>query len=282
MGEDQACLVWRSFEMKEETPASNVEWRAWGDYDPLWGVAAWHGKSKDGPRPWTDSEFFKLGESDWKDFSVHWERYGLDRSSVVEIGCGAGRITLQLAKYFKSVQAIDVSEGMIAYARRHVDAASVSFHLSDGATIPLPANSVTSAFSCHVFQHFDSVIYAARYFNEIARVLQPGGTMMVHLPVYAWPSSIGRVIPLAFRLKNMFKRIETGLKRSLNGRFGLKPIMEMTSYELIDLYATLDACGYRDVEICHFRTRSNDGLHTFIFSRKMDAEVDAQGAQVRR
>jgi 2-polyprenyl-3-methyl-5-hydroxy-6-metoxy-1,4-benzoquinol methylase len=60
--------------------------------------------------PWTDKDFYQLGESDWKDFSRHWEMYGLSRESCLEIGCGAGRITMQLASYFKSVHAIDVSE----------------------------------------------------------------------------------------------------------------------------------------------------------------------------
>ncbi len=78
--------------------SSNIEWRRWGDTDPLWGVAAWSGKEKDSADPWTAAEFFKLGELDWQDFLLHWERYGVEPASCLEIGCGGERITTHLAK----------------------------------------------------------------------------------------------------------------------------------------------------------------------------------------
>lgn len=69
--------------------ASNKEWKKWGEIDPLFGVASWQNKQRDGSNPWTDQEFYQLGDSDWKDFSRHWEMYGVSRESCLEIGCGA-------------------------------------------------------------------------------------------------------------------------------------------------------------------------------------------------
>jgi 2-polyprenyl-3-methyl-5-hydroxy-6-metoxy-1,4-benzoquinol methylase len=94
--------------------ASNKEWKKWGETDPLFGVASWQNKARDGSSPWTDQEFYQLGASDWGDFSSHWEKYGLNRESCLEIGCGAGRITLQLAAYFNQVHALDISEKMMS------------------------------------------------------------------------------------------------------------------------------------------------------------------------
>lgn len=48
---------------------SNAEWKQLGKEDPLYGVAAWAGKEKNGESPWTEDEFFALGESDWGRFS---------------------------------------------------------------------------------------------------------------------------------------------------------------------------------------------------------------------
>src|SRR5258708_2555315 len=95
---------------------SNTEWKQWGKDDPLWGVASWDGKQKGGASPWTDEEFYALGESDWQDFLRHWRQYGIDTRSCLEIGCGAGRITRQLAKSFDRVYGVDVSEDMIRRA----------------------------------------------------------------------------------------------------------------------------------------------------------------------
>ena len=93
-------------------PESNIEWKKWGEKDPLWGAASCPGKERDGTDPWTDEEFYELGEADWQDFIAHWRKYGVDNRSCLEIGCGAGRITLHLAKHFQNTYAVDVSEGM--------------------------------------------------------------------------------------------------------------------------------------------------------------------------
>ncbi len=108
--------------------------------------------------------FYKHGESDWKDFVQHWEMYGINKESCLEIGCGAGRITKQLALYFKNVNAIDVSQNMIDYAKKNILNSTITFHLSNGLKIPLDNQSVHSIFSTHVFQHFDSFAVAEMYF----------------------------------------------------------------------------------------------------------------------
>lgn len=163
---------------------SNTEWQKWGEFDPLWGVASWHGKRKQEGFPWTEDEFYKLGEMDWQDFVKHWSTYGLDTTSCLEIGCGAGRMTKQLAKTFAATHAIDVSAGMLEYARSNVQASSVEFHLTEGVEIPLPDESVSAVFSVHVFQHFDSLNNASAYFNQVARVMAPNSSLMIHLPIH--------------------------------------------------------------------------------------------------
>lgn len=66
--------------------SSNQEWKKWGEDDPLFAVASWQGKNKEGDAPWTDEEFYNLGMSDWSDFQVRWEKYGVNKESCLEIG----------------------------------------------------------------------------------------------------------------------------------------------------------------------------------------------------
>jgi 2-polyprenyl-3-methyl-5-hydroxy-6-metoxy-1,4-benzoquinol methylase len=99
---------------------SNVEWKAWGKHDPLFAVSSWKGKGKYEAMPWTNEEFYSLGEKDWTDFKKRWAAYGLAFQHCLEIGCGAGRITKQLANDFEHVTALDVSDDQIAYAKTHV------------------------------------------------------------------------------------------------------------------------------------------------------------------
>jgi len=251
--------------MKE--PSSNKEWKQWGATDPLYGVASWEGREKDGENPWTDEEFYQLGESDWSDFRKHWEQYGVDRTSCTEIGCGAGRMTKQLATFFGEVHALDVSPDMIEYARKRLENPAIHFHVSNGSEIPLENRSVSAVFSTHVFQHFDSLADAERYLGEVARVLKPGGTVMIHLPIYKWPGT-GRAFRPIYRLQQLVQDVKARAKRFLM-RYGLaKPIMRSLIYPVRFFYDVLPGLGFDDIEISIFVTKSNKAQHPFVFATK--------------
>ena len=47
---------------------SDKEWVLWGKADPFFAVSSWPGRERGGPNPWTDTDFYALGESDWDDF----------------------------------------------------------------------------------------------------------------------------------------------------------------------------------------------------------------------
>jgi 2-polyprenyl-3-methyl-5-hydroxy-6-metoxy-1,4-benzoquinol methylase len=116
---------------------SNQEWIQWGARDPLFGVAAWPGHERGGSKAWTDENFYELGRSDWADFIARWVSYGIDKSSCVEIGSGAGRLTRHMAMTFGHVHAVDVSEDMLDYAKKNIDAENVSFAVTNGRDLKI-------------------------------------------------------------------------------------------------------------------------------------------------
>jgi len=254
--------------MGKQSLGSNVEWQEWGSIDPLFGVASRHGRSKAGPNPWTDAEFYECGELDWQDFAAHWERYGIDRTSCVDIGCGAGRITAGLAKCFRTTHAVDVSKGMLDYARKQTNEASVIFHLTDGRRLPLSDNSVTAAFSSLVFQHFDSVDVGTSQFAEIFRVLKKGGTMMIQVPVYRWPGT-DTLFGLLYAARRILGNLRARLRRTLLLMGFGNPFMRGTHYEIKWLYSELTKIGFRDIELIIFPTKSSNGHpYSFVLARK--------------
>ncbi len=248
--------------------ASNEEWKAWGEKDPLFAVATWDGRNCDGPNPWTDEEFYQMGESDWNDFRTRWERYGLDDESCVEIGCGAGRLTAQLETRFRHVHAVDVSEKMIEYAKRHIESPAVNFYVTNGTELPLSDHSVSAVFSAHVFQHFDSLSVASDYFAEIARVLKTGGSLMIHLPIYQWPA-MPRAFDRIYGARMRAADVKAHLKRWLM-KYGIaKPIMKGLRYPVSFFYDVLPEIGFDDVEVSVFTTKSNQAPHSFVMARKV-------------
>ncbi len=242
--------------------ASNVEWRRWGADDPFYGVASWSGKQRDGAHPWTADDFYALGLSDWADFRDRWTRYGVEFGRVIEIGCGAGRLTKAMANDFATVVGVDVSEGMISAARPHIPDANVEFRLGDGVTVPVESGSADGVFSAHVFQHLDSLDLARANFSEIARILKPAGTMMIHLPVMVPPMGLPGISP-ALAVKRRLGDIRAEILR----RRGV-PLMRGIEYPWRWLTRELPMFGLVDVELVIFSMRSNGGDHACVLARR--------------
>jgi SAM-dependent methyltransferase len=254
--------------MAEGTGAgSNLEWQRWGEVDPLYGVSAWAGKRAGEPGAWTDEEFYELGAKDWADFLAKWERYGVTPGVCVEIGSGAGRMTRAMAGFFSHVHGMDVAPGMIARAQKAVDGLPVTLHQTDGLTLPLPDASVDAAFSTHVFQHFDTAADAEANWREIARVLRPGGTLLVHIPVHLWPGGLER-LQTVYNARRTIGDLRARRKRRAMARGGGEPIMRGQCYEFSSIESCLRGAGMQDVELSVFRVSSNDSQHSCILARR--------------
>ncbi|HTC64987.1 MAG TPA: methyltransferase domain-containing protein [Candidatus Saccharimonadales bacterium] len=250
---------------------SNSEWVEWGRRDPLFGVASWANKNVEGDSPWTDAEFYALGESDWQDFNERWAKYGYTPGTFVEIGCGAGRITNQLCKAFENGNALDISEDMIRYASSRVRADNVQWHTTKGIAIPLEDNTVDGAFSCHVLQHLPSAEAGYTYFREVFRTLKPGGSLMIHLPIHVFPTiTSAKFVQLCnflYRQLLSILDLRSGLQRFLMKHGGTPPMLGM-SYEQGALNETLMKMGFERVEFATFPLRSNGGLIQFVMATK--------------
>jgi SAM-dependent methyltransferase len=95
------------------------------------------------------------------------------RERALDLGCGPGKIALELAKHFKVVEALDPAAPMIAVGREqdvpNIDwiCAGAEEGIGDG-----PHDLVTAGASLHWMQH-DTV------FPKLAATLSPGGVMAV-------------------------------------------------------------------------------------------------------
>ncbi len=102
--------------------------------------------------------------------------------NVLEIGCGLGRITEFISKDFQSVSAIDISEEMIAKAKKRLaSTTNISFQATDGVRFPFPENSFDFVFSFIVFQHMPDVATVRKNISEISRVLKSDGIAKIQL-----------------------------------------------------------------------------------------------------
>jgi SAM-dependent methyltransferase len=228
---------------------SNIEWRTWGRVDPLYGVVTIPDRGKTDINPWTDAEFYAHGADEWHHLLPEWRTFGVDTTSCLEIGCGAGRITQQLVQTFDRVYALDVSPDMVEYARAHVTPAErIAYFVTEGIEIPLPDQAVTAVLSLHVFQHFDSVADSLAYWREIYRVLRPGGTLFIQLPIHNWPWAPS-IFDSVYRARRIVGSAIASVKRLMMQRGSERLFLRVVSYDANWLLRTLESVGYAKTEL---------------------------------
>lgn len=95
---------------------------------------------------------------------------------VLEIGCGAGRLTDALADIFGEVHGVDVSGEMIALAREALrDRSNAFVYQNNGFDLDVVSHlTFDFAFSFIVFQHISSRAVIENYVRETCRLLRPG------------------------------------------------------------------------------------------------------------
>ena len=114
-----------------------------------------------------------------------WTALGGD---VLDFGCGAGRIAAALVRHGARVTGVDVSAAMLAIARARVPGAA--FVLGDGATLPLPDAAFDLALAVDSFPFLVQTGAIGAQLAEIARVLRPGGRLLVFNWTYGDPGEV--------------------------------------------------------------------------------------------
>lgn len=155
---------------------------------------------------------------------------------VLELGCGAGYYTRELARTGAEICAIDISPDLLELARQEVQSERVSFVRTNAYAMEFGDDSFDSVIGSSVLHHLD----LERAVAEIRRVLKPGGTM-----VFTEPNMLNPQIMLQ---KNI-----PWLKR----RLGDSP--DETAFFRWPLARLLRRYGFRDIRVEPF-----DFLHPAI------------------
>jgi ubiquinone/menaquinone biosynthesis C-methylase UbiE len=162
--------------LKKAEETMRRDWDERARRDAFRYIASWR-------KDWDKESFFESGEQDYLRL-VHsvLQKLHFDPASkvMVELGCGAGRMTRSFAQRFQSVFAVDISAEMQSRAKEYLQSFSnIRWVLSSGETLScIESGSVDFVFSYLVLQHMPTkeVVYSA--IREMMRILRPGGAFL--------------------------------------------------------------------------------------------------------
>jgi ubiquinone/menaquinone biosynthesis C-methylase UbiE len=185
-------------------------WEGLAQTDPLWAICTDPSKRN---RQWTQEEFFAAGRKEIEAVLGYAARVGLcinKTSPALDFGCGVGRLTRALAKYFPECCGIDISPTMIGMAQElNGDRPGCYFQLNQDVQLQrLQNNYFGFIYTSLVLQHIAEPC-SHQYIAELVRVLKPGGVLVFQLPERLRANSLTKVrtrLALRSRLKSILGR----------------------------------------------------------------------------
>lgn len=159
------------------------DWEALGEIDPLYAILsapdAKHGA-------WDVAAFLATGETDAGRIMAACGTLGLPagREASLELGCGVGRITRALSPSFRRCVGVDISAAMIQRAREmNADRPNCEWVVNDAPDLAaFDDGEFDLVVSFIVLQHVPDRAVISSYLREMARILAPGGALVVQMP----------------------------------------------------------------------------------------------------
>ena len=110
----------------------------------------------------------------FRDELISTKRIGLTGRRVLDVGCGGGLLTEEVAHLGLSVTGVDPSQRSLVTAREHAALSdlSINYIAGFGELLPFANASHDIVICCDVLEHVDT---PNRVIGEIARVLKPNG-----------------------------------------------------------------------------------------------------------
>jgi SAM-dependent methyltransferase len=146
-------------------PDSRTWWNQAVRHDAEWYIAT------------TPEPFFERGRRDVDELVAFCGLQPSKTKVLLEIGCGAGRMTRRFAELYGQVVALDVSDEMLRQGQANLaDLVNVGWVLGSGADLnAIGDGSVDEVFSYITLQHLPDRAAVLRYIKDTGRVLRPGG-----------------------------------------------------------------------------------------------------------
>lgn len=168
--------------LSQELAETGDVWERLARLDPLWAILS---ESDKRGRKWALEEFLATGAREAAEMVARAEAAGerIGGKRALDFGCGVGRWSLALRKYFDTVVGVDVSETMVKMATEiHRADPGLSFRVNRAPDLSQFADDTFDFVNSHItLQHIPPLL-ARKYIAEFFRIVRPGGHVYFQLP----------------------------------------------------------------------------------------------------
>lgn len=219
---------------------SDKSWKAYGKKNPYFGVLTHEEYLDENLTDESKAKFFETGEKYVNQVQqIIQEKIDSNFSakSILDFGCGTGRLALAFAKTGVHTTGVDVSEDMIAEVKRNAEKFNIpntSFCTSDDQLSTLGKEKFDLINSYIVFQHINTE-RGLNIFSSLVDRLNVRGVGIIQFSYSADKGKLNRAadyiryrVPLVHQFINILK-----------GREWNEPLMQMNSYDLNTIYNIL-------------------------------------------
>jgi SAM-dependent methyltransferase len=239
--------------------STDIAWEEWGKRDPYFGVITDPRFRRSDMDADIKREFFESGESHVSGVLATIRKNvdpGFAPRTVLDFGCGVGRLLIPFAKIAEEVVGLDVSPSMLHEARRNCDEKqlhNVRLLISDDSLSGL-AHTFDLIHSSIVFQHIP-VPRGRHLFGKLLQHLRPGGVGAIQLTYSkASFSSTHGLAPPEFASQEI---APLALSNEAD------PVMQMNPYNMNEIFFLMQNQG---VERFHVEFSDHGGeLGLFLF-----------------
>lgn len=226
---------------------TDTDWKKWGEIDPYYGVLT-EDRFRINVIENSFDAFFQTGFEYVADV-VETVKKHIDPSfqprTVLDYGCGVGRLTIPFAPVSAHVVGVDVSVAMITEARKNCarfNVANASFFKADDTLSILQGKKFNLINSYIVFQHIP-VQRGLNILENLLELLEERGVGVLH---FTYASKLNRRKKFLIWLRTVFPPlyylVNLKNKRSLS-----EPPMQMHDYPLREVFKIVQAHGGNEI-----------------------------------
>lgn len=104
-------------------------------------------------------------------------QFSSPQSEILDVGCGAGFLSNQLARQGYQVTGVDIEEEVLEVAKKHDATGSVVYRPADAYKLPFENASFDIVTAMDFLEHVEE---PDKVIKEFSRVLKPGGLFFFH------------------------------------------------------------------------------------------------------